>query len=345
MMAVFEEDLEYIANELKKLEFQNQTFFITGATGLVGSVLTKAVLTGNRKHGLNNKVIAFVRNKSKAETIFAGYQGIELCIGDITEPITCDRQIDFIVHAASETKSIQMVKTPVETLWTSLSGTKNILDFAARSGVHKMVYLSSMEAFGNPGSTANRVSEKQLGYIDIQNVRSCYPESKRMVENMCACYASEYQVPVVAARLAQTFGAGVSKEENRVFAQFARSAMNGQDIVLHTTGASYGNYVYTADAATAIFTLLKKGDIGDVYTVANETSCMSIKKMAEMVAEKLAGGNIKVELDVPDSNIYGYAPDVTLRLDATKMRELGWTPRIDLEEAYRRLICDWKEQR
>ena len=344
-MAVFKEDLEYISDELKKLGFQQKSFFITGATGLVGSVLVKAILTGNEKHNLNNRAIAFVRNRNKADRIFAGYQDVELCIGNITDPIVYDDQIDFIVHAASETKSIQMIKRPVETLWTSLVGSKNVLDFAAMKKVDKMVYLSSMEAFGNPGNIVDRVSEKQLGYIDLQNVRNCYPESKRMVENMCTCYASEYKVPVVSARLAQTFGAGVPKEDNRVFAQFAKSIMSGHDIVLHTAGTSYGNYVYTADAAAAIFTLLKKGNMGDVYTVANEKSCMQIKDMAEMVAEKISDGRIKVVIDIPDGNVYGYAPKVTLRLDTTKMRGLGWSPRIDLEEAYRRLICDWKERR
>lgn len=344
-MTVLEEDLGYLSDKLKALEMYNKTFFVTGATGLVGSVIVKAILTGNEKHGLNNRVYAFVRNKKKAENVFAGYKGIELCIGDIVNPITCESEIDFIIHAACETKSVQMVNNPVETLWTSLLGSKNILDFAAKKKIDKMVYLSSMEAFGNPQGVEGRVTEKQLGYIDVQNVRSCYPESKRMVENMCTCYASEYNVPVVSARLAQTFGAGVAREENRVFAQFARSAMDGKDIVLHTTGASYGNYVYTADAVAAIFLLLKKGNMGEVYTVANEKSSMSIKNMAELVAERIAGGSIKVVIDIADNAVYGYAPDVTLKLDASKIREIGWIPQTDLEDSYRRLMRDWEEQK
>lgn len=340
-MKVFEEDLIYISSELKRIGFRNKVFFITGATGLVGSVLGKAISFANEKYGLGNKVIAFVRNEAKAKRIFSGYQGIELCVGDVTKSIDYNGKIDFIIHAASETKSVQMIKSPVETLWTSLMGSKNVLDLASRKKIEKMVYLSSMEVFGNPKNVIGRVSEEQLGYIDIQNIRSCYPESKRMVENMCVCYAAEYMVPVVSARLAQTFGAGVAKEEKRVFAQFARSAMNGQNIVLHTTGDSYGNYVYTADAAVAIFTLLAKGNIGEVYTIANEKTSMSIKDMAEMVTEKIAGGSIKVIMDIPEKNLYGYAPDVVLKLDSSKMRSLGWSPMIDLDEAYRRLILYW----
>lgn len=344
-MTVFEEDLLYLSDELKKNELYNKVFFVTGATGLVGSVLVKAILFGNQRYNLNNRVIAFVRNKEKAEHIFGGYDGLEFCIGDILEPIAYDGQIDFIIHSACETKSVRMVNSPVETLWTSLNGSKNVLDFAVTKKIEKLVYLSSMEAFGNLGNMKERVSENQLGYIDIQSVRSCYPESKRMVENMCVCYASEYNVPVVVARLAQTFGAGVSIEENRVFAQFARNALNGKDIVLHTTGESYGNYVYTADAISAIFILLKKGTVSEVYTVANEKSNMRIIDMAKMVAEKISGGNISVVIDMSNASSYGYAPNVILKLDASKICKLGWTPKIDLEESYRRLMRDWEEQK
>ena len=63
-----------------------------------------------------------------------------------------------------------------------------------------------------------------------------------MCECLCSAYASEYQLPVKIARLAQTFGAGVNPSETRVFAQFARSLIHGEDIILHTEGKSYGNY-------------------------------------------------------------------------------------------------------
>ncbi len=340
-MTPFEEDLALISRKLKALEINNKTFFVTGATGLVGSVLVKGILEGNQQFDLKNQVIAFVRNPQKAESIFSSNPLLAYCVGDITQPISFDGNIDYIVHAASETKSLNMVNHPVETLWTSLCGSKNVLDFAKDKNIEKMVYLSSMEAFGFGFDGESRVSEDQLGYISLQSVRSCYPESKRMVENMCCCYASEYKVPVVIARLAQTFGAGTSRNENRVFAQFAKSALNGQDIVLHTSGESYGNYVYTADVAIAILTLLCKGTPSEVYTVANEENTMSIRSMAQMVADRIAGGKIKVTFEIPDDNQYGYAPDTKLKLDASKMRQLGWSPMINLENAYRRMISGW----
>lgn len=345
MMRALEEDLIQIANELKNLQFEQKTFFITGATGLVGSILVKAILAANRMFDWDNRVIAMVRNREKADRIFGQCHEndrLEYYIGDVTAPVVCDQDIDYIIHAASETKSLNMVQYPVETLWTTVCGSKNVLDFAVEKQVKGMVYLSSMEAFGQTDSSLNYVMEKDLGFIDLENVRSCYPESKRLVENMCTCYAKEYNVPVVVARLAQTFGAGVDPLEGRVFAQFAKSAITGQDIVLHTRGNSYGNYVYTADAAKAIFLLLKKGKYGEAYTVVNEETVMRIRDMAEMVAHEVAQETIKVVFDIPEKNKYGYAPDVVMKLDASKLRDLGWAPEKGLLEAYQRMISDWK---
>lgn len=344
-MNSFNEDLYRLSNCLEKYRFRDATFFITGATGLVGSVLIKAILFANRDKKLNNKAVAFVRNIKKAEQIYHAYKddpNLIFCIGDVTQSIQYDGDVNYIVHAASETKSSNMIHYPVETIWTTVAGSKNILDFAVAKSVKGLVYLSSMEAFGIPDERYDRVGEDQIGYINLQNIRSCYPESKRLVENMCACYAAEYKLPVVTARLAQTFGAGVPKTENRVFAQFAKSAICKQDIVLHTSGASYGNYVYTADAADAIFLLLQKGIHGQTYTVANEETTMRIRDMAEFVAANIANGQIRVVYDIPDDNKYGYAPDVKLKLSSEKLRALGWKPQMNMRDLYCRMIDDWK---
>ena len=93
----------------------------------------------------------------------------------------------------------------METIDTIVNGTKNVLDLARKKNVSGVVFLSSMEVFGT--TTERRpLSENDLGYIDLSSPRSSYPEGKRFAENMCCSYASEYSVPVTAARLVQTFG-------------------------------------------------------------------------------------------------------------------------------------------
>ena len=85
-----------------------------------------------------------------------------------------------------------------------------------------MVFISSMEVYGILNTQDHKITENQLGYVNLASVRSCYPEGKRYCECLCNAYAAQYNVNVVTARLAQTFGAGILKTENRVFAQFAK---------------------------------------------------------------------------------------------------------------------------
>jgi nucleoside-diphosphate-sugar epimerase len=338
-----QEDLDYIANsELPFQEFYNSTILVTGATGLVGSQVVKALLNMNEKKEANIKVLASVRNEEKAKKTFEGYEceALTYVFNDLTKSIELEQEIDYIVHTASPTASKFFVEYPVETIQTAVFGTNAILELAHKKNAKGVVYLSSMEAFGVTDPTLSSVKEEDLGYIDISNVRSSYSEGKRMCECLCASYAKEYNVPVKIARLAQTFGAGIPYEENRVFAQFAKSAIHKKDIVLHTTGQSVGNYCYTRDVVMAVLLLLIRGENGEAYTVANEESNITIRGMAEKVAKELADGQIQVILDIPeDALTYGYAPDVKMQLNSQKLQALGWKPEIGLMESYRRMIA------
>lgn len=338
-----EEDLKIVCDKISDLkELENSTVLVTGATGLIGSQTVKALIMLNQLKGANVKILAMIRNEEKAKKTFEEFlcDDLKFVKADINEKIDLDEEVDFIIHTASVTTSKFFVEHPVETLMTAINGTKNLLDLAVEKKSKGVVYLSSMEAFGSPDPKLDKVREDDLGYIDIHKVRSSYSEGKRVCELMCSCYAAEYGVPVKIARLAQTFGAGISYEENRVFAQFAKSAINKTDIVLHTKGLSVGNYCYTRDAVAAILLLLVKGNAGEAYTVANEESNITIGNMAKMVAEKIADNQIKVVFDIPESDLtYGYAPDVQMRLCSEKLQQLGWKPEVGLEESYKRMIA------
>jgi nucleoside-diphosphate-sugar epimerase len=341
--SVLLDDLRLIAESpLQFDQFRGATFLITGATGLIGSLLVKTLLYCNRKKHLDLKILAVIRNRAKADSIFATFlpdASLKYVICDLSsQELKINFNVDYVIHTASVTASHEMISNPVGTIYTALHGTEKILNLSVKAKVRAMVYLSSMEVYGSP-CLNSKVTEKDLGYLDLTLPRSCYPESKRMCECLCSAYASQYGLNVKSARLAQTFGAGILPTENRVFAQFARSAMEGSNIVLHTAGRSEGNYVYTRDAVKAILMLLYSGKTGEAYNVANEMSHTTIAEMAKMVANEIAGGRIKVIVDLPtNGTTYGYAPDVKLYLSADKMKRLGWEPEVCLKEAYVRMI-------
>ena len=201
-----------------------------------------------------------------------------------------------------------------------------------------------MEMYGSFSNLNQIVCENDLGYINPLKVRSNYPESKRLCENMCIAYLSEYNVPVKIARLAQTFGAGILPGENRVFAQFARSVINGENIVLHTKGNSDGNYCYIRDAVMGLFIILLKGKNGEAYNVSNQDTHTTIANMAKMVCERFSNGKGKIIFDISDNDIFGYATDTKMELCSDKLQSLGWIPKVGLEEAYERLIESMKSE-
>lgn len=334
-MNYLEEDLQKLAAYIKEKKFSGSTVMVTGATGLIGSLCIKALVRSGDIH-----VIGLARNPQKVESIFGEVAGnVNFVYQDITEPLPECMGCDYIIHTANSTTSKFFMTNPVEVIDSIYEGTKRILDYGVKHDAKGIVYLSSMEVFGRVDSL-KRIGEKELGYLDIQNVRSCYSEGKRLAELLCKSYAVEYDLPIKVARLAQTFGAGVPKTENRVFAQFARSAIKGEDIVLHTLGRSVGNYCYTADVIRALLLLLKEGENGDVYTVVNEETTRTIADMAQMVADEFSKGKSKVVFDIPEGNQYGYAPDTKMQLSAEKLRSLGWNPEIDLINMYRRMLPD-----
>ena len=191
-----------------------------------------------------------------------------------------------------------------------------------------------MEVYGTP-EKGMRIKESDSGSFDPAKIRNCYPLGKIVCENLCCSYVKEYNVPVKTARLTQTFGPGVDYKDSRVFAEFARCAIEHRDIVLKTKGETQRDYLYTADAVSGILTILLKGECGQAYTVANEDTYCSVYEMARIVAETYGIGLRVQEQDVLKQ---GYADTLYMDLDTEKIKRLGWRPTVGLSEMYRRMI-------
>lgn len=328
--SIFEEDIKNIINYFDMSVFDGKTILVTGATGLIGKLCVKSLLNS----GYNTQVIALVRDEEKAKNIFGESKRLTYLVQDINQRINTTRRVDYIIHAASTTSSKDFVEKPVETIYTAINGSRNILEFAKNKRLEGMVYLSSLEIYGV--NEKENIKERDYGYIDILNPRSSYSESKKMVETMCISYGTEYGVPVKIARLAQTFGAGVSISDNRVFAQFAKAIINKENIVLHTKGETKRNYCYTTDAVRGIFTILTKGENNNAYNVANGNSYYSISEMAHLLENEYT----KVEYKIDEVN-RGYNPTVKIALNTEKLNALGWEAKVNLKEMFDRLIMNF----
>lgn len=330
-------------DELLK-QFAGKTVFISGATGLIGGALIRRFLAFNQGVDSPVRVLALVRDLEKAKRMFScdGTDSLRFIVGDVTASIACDEPVDYMIHAASMTSSKAFVTQPAETILTSVKGTFQMLELAREKHVSGFAYLSSMEVYGSP-VTDEKIFENHSTNLDTMSVRTSYPESKRLCESLCTAYYSEYGVPAMVVRLTQTFGPGVKYDDGRVFAEFARCAIEKRDIILHTKGETKRCYLFTEDAVSAILTVLLRGTPGQAYNAANEDTYCSIYKMAQLVAQECAGGQIVVRIE-QDHVERGYAPTLKMNLDTGRLLDLGWRPRTGLREMYTQMIRAMREQ-
>ena len=318
---------------------RDSTLFITGGTGLVGfNVLQELTRVSDQ---LNLRILALVRDPARAAAKFAAFgDRVTLIAGDVQDALSIDEPIDYIIHGASPTASRFFVEQPAETILTAVGGTRNMLELARQKQVRGMVYLSSMEVYGTVNDP-RLLTEADLGYVDPLQVRSSYPEGKRLCENLCVAYHSEYGVPVRIARLVQTFGPGIPANDTRVVVQFIRSAMANEAIEIKASGESSRMYLYTFDAVSALLTLLTVGESGTAYNLANKDSYSSIKELAATVME-LFGATAEVRTNTGTAEERRmYPPDSYLRLDVSRLEGLGWRPLVSHRDGLQALAASF----
>jgi len=350
---VFREDMEYIANAsfLPWEALKGKNILITGGTGLLGFNLISALSYAALYREIPLRILALIRDEERAKIRFQELlkAGAPLFFlhGDLTNIPHIEENVDYIIHGASPTASRYFAEYPVETIRENLTGAISLLETAREKQIQSFLFLSSMEVYGAL-RRREKVDEAHESFVNTMQPRSSYPEVKRMIEALCCSYTAEYAVPAKVIRLTQTFGAGVHQNDNRVFAQFMRSALRGEDIVLKTQGGTEHAYLYTADAVTAILSILLCGKSGEAYNAANEATYCSIREMAKCVArlpciQDQYGSSVRVVIHEDENSAAVYPPELYMNLDTKKIQTLGWQPRWDLQDMYERMIatCDY----
>lgn len=338
MNQILREDINNFVFSFELSEFLNGSkILVTGATGLIGSTLVRCLLALNK--GI--QITCPIRNLKKAKAIYGDdVQSIRFIECDLVaylNSLTEKDDFKYIVHCASPTVGRYMTEHPVETYMLAIDSTRAILEYARKKQTD-IVYVSSLEYYGQ-NFDDTLITEDMQGYVNNTDPRSSYPLGKRAAEYLCVAYAKQFDVNAKVARLTQTFGAGVSVDDNRVFAQFARSVIEGTNIVMHTKGESAKPYCYTTDCVSAILYILIRGEKGEAYNVANEETYISIKNMAVFLCARF---NPQLKVGVEEHPEMGYAPVTKLNLSTEKLKSLGWSPRYGLYDMFDRLIKSFK---
>lgn len=334
---VYRQDLSRALDVLPSLSpLKGARILITGATGLVGGCLTDLLDEASRRFGLGLTLFPMCRDVKRAEARFAHCEKVCPLAGDVTGRLPDLPEADFIVHAASNAHPLAFSADPVGTMRANIFGTMNLLEVLRAQGHGRLLFLSTGEIYGENPLVRDGFSEEDFGRVDPMNPRSCYPESKRAAETLCASYARQYGVDALAARLCYVYGPTVTSSNSRADAQFLRKALAGEDIVLKSAGAQVRSYCYAADAASALVLLLQRGRAGQAYNVANRSSVHSIREYAQTLA-RLAGVSVTFDLP-PEAERQGYSTVTRAVQNPAKLEALGWRPLFSLEEGLARTL-------
>lgn len=334
---VEQRDINIILNNPVDWEkFRDKTILVTGATGRLGMYIVEALNKADIDWNLNITIIALARSEQKLHRVFGAslrLPNLHILVQDITEPVKWEGDIHYIFHTAGAASPQDFTNAPVDTFWGHLQGTRNILELAREKKSEKVLYVSTVEIYGEWKSEEG-IRETDMGPLHCDNARACYPEAKRMCETMFASYEAQYHVPYVGVRLCHTFGPGISLDDGRAFSEFIRNVIKGEDIILQSDGSAMRTYTYVADAIGAMLLAVTKGN-EHYYNIANLANLISIRDLAELIAGLDPKRKTKVKYSDQGKRELKYLPFKLGIMNVDRITELGWRPQLGLEEAFR----------
>lgn len=340
MNRIVAEDVASIAKQgyINWQALASSRILVTGASGFIASYIVHLLMY--LSDTLDLQVFALVRNKERACLKFNDYinnDRFELIVQDVNTFKEYSDRIDYVIHAASQASPKYYGVDPVGTLSANVLGTYNLLNIAAEKKVKKVLFVSGGEIYGAPSKIPT--AESDYGYLDHLSVRACYAESKRMAENMCVCFGAQYQVPYNIVRLYHTYGPGVDLQDGRVFADFVRNVIEGENIVLNSDGQATRAFCYIADVVAGIFCVMLNGQPGECFNLGSDQETR-IVDLAEILVRLYPEKKLQVIFNhrKRDDISYLASPISKACPDINKIKGLGWEPRMSVREGFRRTI-------
>jgi dTDP-glucose 4,6-dehydratase len=338
MESILHNDLDHVLQRTEHLwtDARGERFFITGGTGFVGTWLMESLLWANRRLGLGVSAVLLTRNPAAYQTRLphlAEDPCVTLHAGDASSFQYPEGSFPLVIHAATERHAPPTLHQPAAAFTRDLAATKRVLELARARGTVRFLFTSSGAVYGEQPAHLLNIPEDYAGAPLPTDTNSAYGQSKRASEFLCTSYARACGFSATIARLFAFTGPYLPLDANYAAGNFVRDALAGGPVRLTGDGGAYRSYLYAADLAIWLWTILFRGQSGAAYNVGSPHS-VSIAELARRVV-KIAGGEIGIHVDPsaqPASLRARYVPAVQ-RAES----ELGLRVWVPLERGLRRM--------
>jgi dTDP-glucose 4,6-dehydratase len=329
-------DLDHIVANTPRVweELRACRLFITGGTGFIGRWLLESLVWANDRHDLGLQAVVLSRYPGRFAEVAPGlatHPAVELVAGDMQSFVLPKGAIDYVVHAATETVGMAGTYDPIHKFDADVEGTRRVIALARERKVRRLIFTSSGAVYGPQSPDVAHVQEDYPGAPDPTDLGTAYGQAKRVAEFLCSGAAAEGGPEVVIARGFAFAGPFLPLDSNYAFGNFIRDALAGGPIVIEGDGTPLRSYLYAADLAIWLWTLLVQGR-SRVYNVGSDAS-ISIVELARMIA-KIVSPDARVVVRrraVKGAPVGRYVPSV----DRART-ELGLVPLVSLPEAIAR---------
>lgn len=338
------EDLEHVLTHTRDLwtEARGQSIFLTGGTGFFGVWLVESFLHANAALGLNARLVVLTRDPAafaRKAPHLTGRAGLEFVAGDVRDFVFPVARFAHVIHAATAAGARLSAEAPPGMRDTIIGGTRRVLEFCAQAGAKKFLYVSSGAVYGPQPAGLSHIPEDYPGVPDPHLAGDAYGEGKRAAELLCLEQARRSGCEFKIARCFAFVGPHLPLDAHYAIGDFIGDAMAGRPIRVKGDGTAIRSYLYAADLAVWLWTILFHGAPTRVYNVGSQNG-LPIAELAREVGIALGANAPALSglMHLPADKTSRYIPD-TKRASA----ELGLRELIPLPEAIRR-TASWCNQ-